>query len=160
MKARKGFIAAVVLAATLSSVPGSAQERENPFVPPPSEDERRALEDERIKNIVLEMQPQIKSMIMQEVMSAQSALEIKLRRRIDEATASPGGIAAAGTQSGPNGGQGSAPLPGVPAPGSQTIPEGSTFISCVNGKALYRDADNTLFQVTGNGVPGSDRCAG
>ena len=133
-------------------------ERPNPFTPPPSADEEQARQDERMRNIVWQLQPEIKSMIMQDVTASQAALEIKIRRRIDSA------IAEASLKA-PEPAAGAA-APGVLGtiaaaanPEANKVPEGAKFISCVNGKALYRDKDNTLFQVAGDGVPGSDRCA-
>lgn len=132
-------------------------ERSNPFVAPPSADEERARQDERMRNIVWQLQPELKSMIMQDVTASQAALEIKIRRRIDTA------IADAALQA-PAPAAGSSPgllgnLAAAAGAEPSKVPEGAKFISCVNGKALYRDKDNSLFQVAGDGVPGSDRCA-
>lgn len=137
--------------------------RENPFVPPPTEAEEQARMDERMRNIVWQLQPEIKSLIMQDVTAAQASLEIKMRRRIDtEIQKAMEGLKAApsveGSAEGILGGLVAAGA-GAAAGDTPTVPEGAKFISCVNGKALYRDKDNTLFQVAGNGVPGSDRCA-
>lgn len=128
-----------------------AQERSNPFVAPPTEAEEQARQDERMRNIVWELQPELKSLIMQDVNSSQASLEIKMRRRIDAAVkelssdiAKQVPVAAAG---GEQDDSNSSPVAG-------NIPENSKFISCVNGKALYRDSNNTLFQVaeSGSGV--------
>jgi deferrochelatase/peroxidase EfeB len=138
------------------SHPSQAQERTNPFVRPPTAAEEQARQDERTRNIIREMQPEIKAGIMQDVKAADASLEINLRKRIDTlAEARPATPQATIS--------GDAPIADK-KPDEKTapvkIPEGSEFISCVNGKALYRDKDKTLFQVQGNGVTGSDRCAG
>jgi hypothetical protein len=145
--------------ALLASVshPSLAQERTNPFVKPPTAAEEQARQDERTRNIIREMQPEIKAGIMQDVKAADASLEINLRRRIDTlAEAKPAAAPVAAIS-------GDAPIadkkPDEKA-APVKIPEGSEFISCVNGKALYRDKDKTLFQVQGDGVKGSDRCAG
>lgn len=132
-------------------------ERANPFTPPPSAAEEQARQDERTRNIVWQLQPEIKSMIMQDVTASQAALEIKIRRRIDTAIEEAVKAAPASAAAGSPGLLGT--LASATAPNPNKVPEGAKFISCVNGKALYRDKDNTLFQVAGDGVPGSDRCA-
>ena len=157
MRMRIGTLAAAV-AATLFATAALAQEkvddeRSNPFAPPPSAAEEQARQDERMRNIVWQLQPELKSMVMQDVTASQAALEIKMRRRIDTAIANASVQAPAAGGTGLLGSIASAAAP------EPKVPEGATFISCVNGKALYRDKDNTLFQVAGDGVPGSDRCA-
>lgn len=159
MKAFKSHFAIIVLATFAGMNTATADERDNPFVPPTPAEEQRAIEDERVRNLIIEMQPELKKLIMQEVAASQSTLEVKLRRRIerlakDMSTQAPRAASvSSGDAATTSAGAGSAAT-------ASEIPEGSTFISCVNGKALYRDADNTLFQVLGNGIPGSDRCAG
>lgn len=147
-----GMLALVALA----SHPSLAQERTNPFVKPPTAAEEQARQDERTRNIIREMQPEIKAGIMQDVKAADASLEINLRRRIDalaEARPAPVPSATIG---------GDAPITEKKAEEKTApvkIPEGAEFISCVNGKALYRDKDKSLFQVQGDGIQGSDRCA-
>lgn len=158
MRMRTGTLAATV-AATLLATAALAQEikdeRANPFVAPPSAAEEQARQDERMRNIVWQLQPELKSLIMQDVTASQAALEIKMRRRIDTAIEqATEQWAASGAGAGVLGSDAAAA-----APAEAKVPEGATFISCVNGKALYRDKDNTLFQVAGDGVSGSDRCA-
>lgn len=137
------------------SHPSLAQERSNPFVKPPTAAEEQARLDERTRNIIREMQPEIKAGIMQDVKAADASLEINLRRRVDalaEARPMPSSTAISGDApiSTKKPDENAAPV---------KVPEGAEFISCVNGKALYRDKDKTLFQVQGDGVKGSDRCA-
>lgn len=162
MQLRRGMGLAIAAAALFAAGAAMAQEKDkdkeaegrtNPFVPPLSAAQEQARQDERMRNIVWQLQPEIKSMIMQDVTASQAALEIKMRRRIDTAVASAAPAAAAGGTPGILGGLAAA---AAPAP---KVPDGATFISCINGKALYRDKDSTLFQVAGDGVQGSDRCA-
>ena len=148
-------LALAAVAAFAAVVPASSESRDNPFVPPPSEQELQARMDERMRNIILEVQPEIRANIMQDVHAAQATLEIRLRRRIDEAvrTAAPPVPVAASQPSLIDG------IVEAVTPESK-VPEGATFISCVNGKALYRDdREHVLFQVEGDGAQGSDRCA-
>lgn len=145
---------AIVLAAL--GAPALAEERSNPFVKPPTAAEEQARQDERTRNIVREMQPEIKSALMQDVKASQSALEIDLRRRIDAVAASaakPDNSVIAGD----------APITDqkktAGKSGAVTIPEGAQFISCVNGQALYVDPkDKSFFKVKGDGA-GNDVCA-
>ena len=133
-----------------------AQERVNPFIAPTTEAEEQARQDERMRNIVWELQPELKSLIMQDVAAAQTSLEIKMRRRIDlaikEVSADVARQVPAPTSSA-GGDDGS-----EKSPVASNIPENSKFISCVNGKALYRDSDNNLFQVAESG-DGIKRCS-
>lgn len=148
------------LISALSVVVGAhyanAQERVNPFVAPPTEAEEQARQDERMRNIVWELQPELKSLIMQDVAAAQASLEIKMRRRIDLAIKEVSSdiarqVPAPSSTAGGEEGSTSSPV-------ASNIPENSKFISCVNGKALYRDSDNNLFQVAESG-DGIKRCS-
>lgn len=111
---------------------------------------------------------------MQDVTATLSQAETELRRQIGEVSAAVAARPApsaepaqAGattpTQPGPAGapspGPGQRGQPKKPGADGDDTDDGSRFISCVNGKALYRDKDNTLFQVSGIGPSGVDRCA-
>jgi hypothetical protein len=128
-----------------------AQDRSNPFIAPPTEAEEQARQDERMRKIVWELQPELKSLIMLDVNSSQASLEIKMRRRIDAAIKEVSADIAKQVPVSSAGGENNA-SDGSSVPSN--IPENSKFISCVNGKALYRDSNNTLFQVaeSGNGI--------
>jgi hypothetical protein len=142
-----------------------AEGRDNPFAPPSSAEQEQARQDERIRKVLIDATPDIEAKLMQGVSSSIAASEVRMKKRLDEmSTQNPAGGAQAGG------------LPGVPtAPGGPkngaapavTGKDGkktddkdaAKFISCVNGKALYRDKDNTLFQVSGAGANGVDPCS-
>lgn len=134
-----------------------AQERANPFVKPLTAAEEQARQDERTRNIIREMQPEIKAGIIQDVKASQSAMEIDLRRRIDTVAA-----AAAAPRVEKPVIAGDAPIAETKKPeekaAAEKLPEGASFLSCVNGKALYRAKDKSFFQVQGN-VEGGHSCA-
>lgn len=144
-----GIISAATLMVGLHDV--YAQDRSNPFVAPPTEAEEQARQDERMRKIVWELQPELKSLIMLDVNSSQASLEIKMRRRIDAAIKEVSADIAKQVPALTAGGENN---PADSSPVANNIPENSKFISCVNGKALYRDSNNTLFQVaeSGNGI--------
>lgn len=158
MLLRKSLGVLVALSALQGGV-ALAQERVNPFVKPPTAAEEQARQDERTRNIIREMQPELKAGIMQDVKASQSALEIDLRRRVDAVAAIADGapkvekpvIA------------GDAPISEAGKPeekaAAEKIPEGAVFISCVNGKALYRATDKSTFMVQGDNVEGGYNCA-
>lgn len=147
-----GMLAAL---SALSSLPAMAQERVNPFVRPPTAAEEQARQDERTRNIIREMQPEIKAGVMQDVKATQATLEIGIRRRIDA-------LAETAPKAEKNVIPGDNPIIDAKTTEDKTavvkVPEGAEFISCVNGKALYRDKDKSLFQIQGDGIEGSDRC--
>lgn len=150
----------VIVALTALHCGGAvAQDRPNPFVKPPTAAEEQARQDERSRNIVREMQPEIKAGIMQDVRVSQSALEIDLRRRIDTVAAA----AAAAPKVEKPVIAGDAPIVENKKPDENAapgkLPEGATFLSCVNGKALYRAKDKSFFQVQGGDVEGGYSCA-
>jgi len=150
--------------ALLLSEPSLAEGRDNPFAPPSTKAEEQARQEERVRQIIREMVPEVESRVMRNVAQTQAESEVRLRRRLDEIStrvpdAGQAGQAAPGAPgaSAPRGAPGGQPTP-PPAP--TTLPEGAKFISCVNGKALYRDKDNALFQVSpGSGIEGANRCA-
>ncbi|NTF17580.1 hypothetical protein G6L37_04155 [Agrobacterium rubi] len=157
MLSRKTIGVLLALSA-LHGVPAFAQDRPNPFVKPPTAAEEQARQDERTRNIIREMQPEIKAGIMQDVKASQAALEIDLRRRIDTVAA-----AAAAPRVEKPIIAGDAPIADTKKPeekaAPEKLPEGAKFLSCVNGKAFYRAKDNSFFQVQGN-VEGVYNCAG
>jgi hypothetical protein len=153
---RKSLGVLVALSA-LQGAAAVAQERGNPFVKPPTSAEEQARQDERTRNIIREMQPELKAGIMQDVKASQSALEIDLRRRIDTVAA----VAANAPKAEKSGIAGDAPIADVKKPEAapEKVPEGAVFISCVNGKALYRATDKSFFQIAGDNVEGGYSCA-
>lgn len=157
MRFRK-YIGVLIALSALQGVVATAQERVNPFVKPPTAAEEQARQDERSRNIIREMQPELKAGIMQDVKASQSALEIDLRRRIDTVAA----VAASAPKIDKPVIAGDAPI-GEKKPDEKAtpekVPEGSVFISCVNGKALYRATDKSYFQVQGDNVEGGYKCA-
>lgn len=156
MLVRKTMRVLLVLTA-LQGGTALAQERTNPFAKPPTSAEEQARQDERTRNIIREMQPEVKAGIMQDVKASQSALEIDLRRRIDTVSAA----AAAAPRTDKPVIAGDAPIAGTKKPeenAPEKVPEGATFISCVNGKALYRAKDKSFFQVQGTNVEGGYNC--
>lgn len=157
------FAVSILLAPQFASV-AFADGRENPFTPPTSAEQEQARQDERIRRVLIESSSDIEAKVMQSVSSSIAAAEIRMKRRLDEvAVQKPA--------------ENALPVPGKDAPkngsGSGTVasPKGkdgkkdaddkntAKFISCVNGKALYRDKDNTLFQISGAGPNGVDPCS-
>lgn len=117
--------------------------RVNPFLPSATEEERRILADkERMRQAIREMMPEIKTMLMP-VFEEQRATMVE-----ELAAAAP--VAEEGvTGAVPDP---SAALAGVPAgipavatiPGTM-IPATAQFVACLNGKAMYRDANGTKY---------------
>ena len=153
---RKTWALAFLAAAVFQVGSAGAQEidRGNPFVAPPSWAEEQARLDERTKLIFRELEPELKNDIMKRVNESQATLEIKLRKRIDLVAQSISTVQAASQPA---------------AAGQQqkteeeakksSIPEGSTFISCVNKEALYRDSNDILFKVPKDDPQSVDRCS-
>lgn len=146
MRKTRGVLA--VLAALQIGV-AHAQEvdiRPNPFKAPPSEQERQLVQDERTRNIVRNMQGEIVDKVSAKFERKIDQIEDTLKRRVDDAVrtaAIPQPGAAAGAIGGAAGiGKGTE----TGGAEKSAVPEGATFISCVNKKALYRDKDNVLFQ--------------
>jgi hypothetical protein len=143
----------------MHSLPAAAQEieRGNPFVAPPTWAEEQARLDERTRIIYRELEPELKNDIMKRVNESQSSLEIKLRKRIDLVAATISTATAAANASKGNAG-GQNPQAGDDAKKS-SVPEGSTYISCVNKEALYRDPNDILFKVPKDDPQSIARCS-
>jgi hypothetical protein len=139
---RKPWAALLIATALLRCGPATAGDidRGNPFTAPPNWSEEQARMDERMRIVFRQLEPEVKEDIMKRVNESQAALEIKMRKRIDLVIQNIGTAPA-----GPGG------TPGQPAQAADTkksaVTDGSSFISCVNGKALYRDKNNTLYRV-------------
>lgn len=146
-------LAGALLAVHLGAGLAAAQEidRGNPFLPPPSFSEEQAMLDERMRGVFRELEPALKNDIMRRVNDSQAALELKMRKNLNLAIESMG--AGGNNQSKPGEGQ-------KENAASSAVPQGSVFISCVNKKALYRDQDNTLFQLPAEAPESVGRCSG
>jgi len=138
-----------------------ADGRENPFVSPNSAEQEQAKQDERIRKIIMDATPEIEARVMKNVTSSIESVETKVNKRFEEVSAQKSSTNGAPVPPGLPGGV----IPGAPTntgkdskkPGDDK--DAPKFISCVNGKALYRDKDNTLFQVSGVGANGVDPCS-
>jgi hypothetical protein len=150
---RKTWAAAFLGATMLQTGMSAAQEieRGNPFVAPPTWAEEQARLDERTRIIFRELEPELKNDIMKRVNESQATLEIKLRKRIDLVAQNIGTATAPAAN-----GQNKKTEEEVKA---SSIPEGSTFISCVNKEALYRDSNDILFKVPKDDPQSAARCA-
>lgn len=152
-----------VSATSLSAADG----RENPFAKPPTEAERQAAEDERIRGIVTSMTPQIERTVMRQVQRTLSDSEARTKRRTDEVGATLEAIQASIEEIKKNGVavakvDGGETASGTEAPektDNSKLPEGATFISCINGKALYRASDK-LITLEASEAPADSGCAG
>lgn len=159
------FVRQLILSVALSVITFSAvaDERSNPFIAPPSNAEEQARQDQRMRNIVWELHPEMKSMIMQDVMASVASLEIKMRRQIDSSISAASEEMAAKFVAAPFGSEASSPDAIAESGTSQhnltEMLAESKFIACVNGKALYRDQNNTIFQVAENSESGVNRCS-
>jgi hypothetical protein len=140
------FAAAVVF--TAAGAHAQQIERGNPFVAPAAVAEEQARQDERTRIIFRELEPEVKNDIMRRVNESQASLEIKLRKRIDLVTQNLG---ASGQAKGADG----KPVDEVK---KSPVPEGATFVSCVNGLALYRDKNNVLRPITEEKGAADNRC--
>ncbi|BCB22228.1 hypothetical protein OCUBac02_51220 (plasmid) [Bosea sp. ANAM02] len=116
--------------------PPSQDARQNPFLPVnTAEEDRRIADRERMKGIVRDLFPELRSMLQGDfntlrgqVDDAKRGLE-DTKKQISDLAAKNAQLPAQGT-----------PQPATPAtPKGPKLPEGAKFIGCVNGKALYRD---------------------
>lgn len=148
MRIRTNSRATMALAAAMfcSSQAGAQHiERGNPFEAPPAWSEEEKLLEERIRVIFRQMEPGMRNDVLKQVREADAALELKLRRRIDllaqeAATAARSGAPEGGGAKANNEGEaGSAQ--------AVAVPEGATFVACVNKGAIYRDSKNILVKV-------------
>ena len=150
---KKTFVATVLSTSLMGSFTSSAQEieRGNPFEAPSTWAEAQARQDERTGIIFKELEPKIKEAIFKTMSETQASLEIKLTKRIKnvadalnaanlarntlEATA--GNSDAAGEEF----------IPEIEEVLNFVIPQGSSFIACINQEALYRDNQNIIFKI-------------
>nr|WP_250808044.1 hypothetical protein [Neorhizobium tomejilense] len=155
----KTWAAACFAVTTMQVVPLAAQEieRGNPFVAPPAWAEEQARLDERTRIIFRELEPELKNDIMKRVNESQATLEIKLRKRIDLVAATINSATASAPANQQGGTAGQNKQTGEDAKKS-SVPEGSTFISCVNKEALYRDPLNILHKVPKDDPQSVARC--
>jgi hypothetical protein len=139
-------IAAILVAG--SALAQEADFRPNPFRQPPSEQEKQLIQDERTRNIVRGMQSEIVDKVAIKFERKIDTMEQSLKQKVDEAVKSAtSGMATTAVKAGdPN-------IKETEATKS-LVPEGATFVACINKKALYRDKDNSLIQDASD----SNRC--
>lgn len=146
MTSFRGSIVMVVLATILAVAPTAsvfAQDvRSNPFLPTSTEEERQILaEKERMRQAIREMMPEIRTMLLPVFEEQKTALmeEIKTAAPAPaEGAAADATVAATAAAGAPAEGAGLT-LPGT------NIPATAKFVACINGKALYRDANGTKY---------------
>lgn len=145
MRRFRGILAAAAILHGGAIYAQETDTRPNPFKAPPSEQERQLVQDERTRNMVREMQGEIVEKVSAKFERKIDTIEDTLKRRVDDAIKSAS-IPQAGTKQGTVGGAQGIGTGTEKEAGKTVVPEGATFISCVNKKALYRDKDNVLFQ--------------
>ena len=148
MQKMRGIVALAAILVAGSSLAQEADFRPNPFRPPPSEQEKQLIQDERTRNIVRGMQSEIVDKVAVKFERKIDTMEQSLKQKVDEA------VRTATTNLAP-----AAAKPGDPnsketETAKSLVPEGAAFVACVNKKALYRDKDNTLIQDASD----SNRC--
>jgi hypothetical protein len=153
MRTFRGILAVAAILHVSAVCAQEADTRPNPFKAPPSEQERQLVQDERTRNIVRGMQGEIVEKVSAKFDRKIDSIEDTLKRRIDDAVKTAAIPSSTGAGGPVTGAQGIAADKEKEAEKSG-VPEGAKFISCVNKKALYRDKDNSLFQ-----VDSSPRCA-
>jgi gamma-glutamyl:cysteine ligase YbdK (ATP-grasp superfamily) len=144
MQTIRGILAVAAMLHAGAAFAQQADTRPNPFKAPPSEQERQLVQDERTRNVVRGMQGEIVDKVSAKFERKIDSIEDTLKRRIDDAVKTAA-IPQPGTQSTVEGAQGIGSDTNTGAEKS-VVPDGATFISCVNKKALYRDKDNALFK--------------
>lgn len=144
------FVAITIASTTLFSSSEMSAARDNPFTTPLTADEKEAIEIEKIKKVVLNESHGLREIIENDARAKITSLEFKLRdqmtaleKKVDEfSTRLPA------TTSGESNA----------ATNDDSITESATFISCINGKALYRDSNQTLFQMAKGSEQSKKHC--
>jgi hypothetical protein len=147
MQILRGIVAAAAILVAGSSLAQEADFRPNPFRPPPSEQEKQLIQDERTRNIVRGMQSEIVDKVAVKFERKIDTMEQSLKQKVDEAVRSATSNLAPATKTGE-------PNSKETENAKSLVPEGAAFVACVNKKALYRDKDNTLIQDASD----SNRC--
>lgn len=149
-----GFKALFLALSLLSVTPGTASAQDsriNPFLPNATSEEEKLLADkERMRQAVREMMPEIRSMLLPSLDEQKKAI---LTEAVDLVLAKvkedPSFAAATAA---PAGGAGDPSLVDALVGG---VPADWKFIACIDGKALYRDAEG----IRHTDSEPSDRCA-
>jgi hypothetical protein len=147
MQILRGIVAVAAILVAGSSLAQEADFRPNPFRPPPSEQEKQLIQDERTRNIVRGMQSEIVDKVAVKFERKIDTMEQSLKQKVDEAVRSATSNLAPATKTGE-------PNSKETETAKSLVPEGAAFVACVNKKALYRDKDNTLIQDASD----SNRC--
>lgn len=145
MKRMRELVALTAILVAGSTLAQDADFRPNPFTPPASEQEKQLVQDERTRNIVRGMQSEIVDKVAIRFERKIDTMEQSLKQKVDEA------VKSATSNLAPSdavvGDQNSKETETA----KSLVPEGATFVACVNKKALYRDKDNTLIQDASDG---------
>ena len=159
-----------MLLAGLVLLPAEAQERANPFVPPPTDYEKQLEAEERTRGVVRQMLQQYENSLLDKI---DSRFGDTMLRMLDEQlkTIKP---------SEPQEARAPAPVPSAAVPGPQAardpapaaapsqppadksaskLPAGVKFVACVKGKPLYREqTSGTEFFSEARSPSGIDYC--
>lgn len=142
------------------------EHRENPFVKPTSPEEERVRIEEKLKSVVRVMIPEMESTVMRNVAANQAQMEIRVNKNIGDkidvvsknledkiSKAIEENNVTLMSNLPKSGGVIGGDINSKMAPQDQmtktnpNIPEGSEFIGCVNGKALYHDKNGYKFKI-------------
>ncbi|WP_238229630.1 hypothetical protein [Methylobacterium hispanicum] len=164
-----------MLLAGLVVLPSAAQERANPFVPPPTDYERQLEAEERTRGVVRQMLHQYENSLLDKIdarfgdtmlkMLDEQLKAIKPSEQQEARAPLPGPSAPFQVPSAAVPGPQAAPAPAA-APSQQTadksaskLPAGVKFVACVKGKPLYREqTSGTEFFSEARSPSGIDPC--
>lgn len=158
-------------AATLPAAPGRAEVERNPFTPPPAAERIEAAERDRVLRITKDI---VRSEIGRLEKSIAETVERRLLSSVERRVNTMGDeiktdmdtrlgaveetVTAFKTDL-PNQIANEIQRKAQTSAGTGEAEEGTAFVACVNGKALYRDQDGSTFYLD-DSDPAADRCGG
>lgn len=135
-----GAVAVAALLLGAVSAQASAEQR-NPFAVPDVTVEQQREEEEKVREIIFRMIPEIATSVANRLQTTGH-----LQTGLDPAVAGIGGPSDSEEDQ-------------EEESDVSTLPEGSRFVACVNGKALYRDSDGNHFVSEAVAPTGIKPCA-
>lgn len=144
---------AVATALISASAAGAQDSRENPFLPNSTpEEERLIAERERMRQIVREMMPEVRSMLAPAFEEQRQQIDEMIRTGVSEAVRTDPELLRAfeemrtrSPMATPVSADGAVEGDAQAQSGAARLPEGARFHACVNGKAMYRDSGGISF---------------
>lgn len=150
MKQFLGIVLLIGITSYFTQIDAFAQENRDPFSPPLSDDLKEQEEmNQRVRSIVQDILPEIRLGFDRDIRNLREELEEVKEMRVQNSATSPRNIPGLevilNSDNNTEDNENTENESGDSSTGGGPLPLNSTFVACINGRALYSDANGNNF---------------